>query len=271
MKKILVPIDFSKDALNAFEFANELAKVSKASLKFIHIRKQKEYANPFVLHGLEKSYQDKLTDFCDQIVEKYRDGIELKYSIKKGKVYKEVINIAKGEKSDLIVMGTHGVSGFEEFWLGSNSYKVVANSPCPVITVRYGFKQKKLERIILPIDAMSNTRQKIPFTADIAAKTGAKVYVVEIRSTKQENIKKRLEQYARQAEDYLSNKNIPVIRDQLDGSDFTELVINYAIHTESQLIAKVGPRKGSPLNMSSILQKMVNHSPIPILTVPPVN
>ena len=268
MKKILVPIDFSKDSMNAFELAMGIAKSTESTLKFIHVRKQKEYANPFVIQGHEKSYKQKVIDFCNKILEEYKNGPDLDYLIKKGRIYQEVINLAKSEKSDLIVMGTHGVSGFEEFWLGSNSYKVVANSPCPVLTVRYGFQQKKIQRIILPIDAVSSTRQKIPFTAEIAAKTGATVHVVEIRTTKQENIKKRLEQYAKQAEDYLSNKNIPVVRDHLSGSDFTEMVINYAIHNKAQLISIVSARRGSPLSISTVSQQMVIHSLIPVLTIP---
>jgi len=268
MEKILVPIDFSKNSMNAFELALNIARSTKSSLKFIHVRKQKDYANPFVIQGLEKSYEQKIIDFCNKILVEYKNRTNLDYLIKTGKVYKEVINLAKSDNTDLIVMGTHGVSGFEEFWLGSNSYKVVVHSPCPVLTVRYGFKQKKIRKIILPIDAVSNTRQKIPYTADIAAGTGAMVYIVEVRTTKQENIKKRLEQYANQAESYLSGKNIPVTRDHLFGSDFVEMVINYAIHNKAQLISIVSARKGSPLNINSVSQMMVNHSPIPILTVP---
>jgi len=271
MKKILVPIDFSKDSMNALEFAQNIAKSTESSLKFIHVRKQKEYANPFVIQGLEKSYELKVIDFCNKILKEYKNGPDFDYLIKIGKVYREIISLAKSEKTDLIVMGTHGVSGFEEFWLGSNSYKVVVNSPCPVLTIRYGFKSKRIQRIVLPIDAVSSTRQKIPFTADLAAKTGATVYVVEVKTTKQENIKKRLDQYGKQSEDYLSTKNIPVIRDHLFGSDSAEMVIHYAIHNKAQLISIVGDRRGSPLNISSQVQQMVNHSPIPILTVPPAN
>jgi len=271
MKKILVPIDFSKDSMHAFEFALEIARSTESSLKFIHVRKQKEYANPFVIQGLEKSYEQKIIDFCNKILKEYKSGTDLDYLIRNGKIYKEVVNLAKSENTDLIVMGTHGVSGFEEFWMGSNSYKVVVHSSCPVLTVRYGFKQKKIRRIILPIDAVSNTRQKIPFTADIAAGTGAMVYIVEIRTTKQENIIKRLKQYADQAENYLLSKNITVARDHLFGSDFVEMAINYATHNKAQLISIVSARKGSPLTISSVSQLMVNHSPIPILTVPPIN
>lgn len=271
MKKILVPIDFSKDSMNAFEFAMNLTRSTQSSLKFIHVRKQKEYANPFVIQGHEKSYEKKVIDFCNKILKENKNGLDLDYLIKTGKIYREIINLAISEESDLIVMGTHGVSGFEEFWMGSNSYKVVANSPCPVLTVRYGFQEKKIKGIILPIDAISNTRQKIPFTAEIAAKTGATVHVVEIRTTKQENIRKRLEQYAKQAEDYLSNQNIPVLRDHLSGSDFTDMVLKYAIHNDAQLISIVGARRGSPLSISTVSQQMVNHSLIPVLTIPSVN
>ena len=271
MKKILVPIDFSKDSMNAFELALSIAKSTESALKFIHVRKQKEYANPFVIQGHEKSYEQKVIDFCDKILVEHKNETDLDYLIKTGRIYREVINLAKSEKSDLIVMGTHGVSGFEEFWLGSNSYKVVSKSPCPVLSVRYGFKRKKIKKIILPIDAFVETRQKIPFTAEFASLLNAEVHIVDIRTTNQANIIKRLNNYADQAEKYFLKKNLKIIRQSEFGrSSISDQTISYAVHVHADLISISSGKRGAPLNISPVTQLMVNHSPIPILTVPPV-
>ena len=61
---------------------------------------------------------------------------EFNYKIRKGKVHVEIANQAKYSDAMLVIAGTHGVTGFEEFWIGSNAYRIVTYAPCPVITVR---------------------------------------------------------------------------------------------------------------------------------------
>ena len=171
----------------------------------------------------------------------------------------------------MIVMGTHGISGFEEFWVGSNAYRVVCKAPCPVYTVRYGYKKLKIEKIILPIDAVRETRKKVPFTADLALNTGAEIHVIAVRETNRKDIILRLEKYVDQTEEYLKNRKIRVVTDSLKGSNISDITIAYAVHNHASLISIVSNQRGTPLNLylSTTAQEMVNHSPIPILSVHP--
>jgi len=171
----------------------------------------------------------------------------------------------------MIIMGTHGVSGFEEFWLGSNSYRVVCQAPCPVLTIQYGFRKKDIKKIVLPVDAFRDTRQKVPFTTELAAMVGAEIHIVEVRSTNEAGIKKRLKKYADQVYDYVTKRNIITVRDSLYGSSISDLTIAYAVHVGAELISIVTSQRGTPVNMriSTIAQEMVNRSPIPVLSIHP--
>lgn len=63
-----------------------------------------------------------------------------------------------------IIMGTHGVSGFEEKIIGSNSNCVVVNAPCrPIITIRQKYSPTLPKKIVLPIDMSKDTRKKKSF------------------------------------------------------------------------------------------------------------
>jgi len=275
MKSILVPIDFSKDSMNALEHAIAMANKVKSHIRIIHVRKDKNYDEPFIIKGKEKAYGSTVDDFCKELVNqfktKYNGGGKLDYLIKVGKIYKVISDQAIKDKAFVIVMGTHGVSGFEEFWLGSNSYRVVCKAPCPVITVRHGFKKKSINKIVLPIDAARETRKKIPFTADLAAALEAEVHVLSVRTTQRADIKKRLNNYVKQIGDYFEKKGIKTVTEELHGSNIADLTTAYGVHAGAELIAIMSNQRGTPLNMhiSSTAQQMVNHSPIPILCIHP--
>jgi nucleotide-binding universal stress UspA family protein len=275
MKKILVPVDFSKDSMNAFEKALFIANKSKTDIRVIHVRKSKDYDQPFVLEGTESNYGKTVVDFCDKIIEDYKDqyegGGKFDYVIEHGKIFHAISAQATRDKTDMIVMGTHGVSGFEEFWLGSNSYKVVCKAPCPVLTVRHGFTKRSIRKVMLPIDAHRETRHKISFTAELASYLNAEVHVVDVRSTNRTDIKSRLRRYADQAEEYFYERGMKTIRTSEYGSSIVDVAIAYAVGNQIDLISIVTNQKGTPvsLGISSNAQQMVNHCPVPILSIQP--
>jgi len=275
MKNILVPVDFSKDAMNAFMHSILFANKLKANLRMIHVRKNKDYDEPFVLDGTDSGYRKTVEEFCQGIVSRYLQiynaGGKLDFIIEKGKIYKAIVDQAKKDKTDIIIMGTHGISGFEEFWLGSNAYRVVSKAPCPVLTIRNGFKKKTIEKIVLPIDAHRETRQKIPITVELAKEFDAEVHVVDVRSTNRKDIKKRLNNYADQAMRYVEEHGVKGVRSSKYGSNIADITITYAVHLNAEIIAIVSNQRGTPTSMhlSTTAQQMVNHSPIPILSIYP--
>jgi len=277
MKNILVPIDFSKDSMNAFMHSIIFANTLKANLRMINVRKSKDYDQPFIIKGTDSTYRKTVEDFCKGIVSKYQQiynaGGKLDFVIQSGKIYKAIMDQATKDKTDLIIMGTHGVSGFEELFLGSNAYRVVSKAPCPVLTIRNGFKRKTIKKIILPIDAHTETRQKIPFTVELAKEFDAEIHVVDVRSTDRTDIKKKLKRYGDQAMQYVKDHGVKGVRSSKRGSNVADITIAYAVHANADIIAIVSNQRGTPLNMhlSTAAQQMVNHSPIPILSSHPSN
>ncbi len=274
MKRILVPVDFSRDSMNALDASVAIANKTGADIRFIHVRKSKDYDEPFIIDGKEQDYGKTVGDFCGQIVEEYGKKLKkgkMDFVITHGKIYKGIIDQAQKDRSDLIMMGTHGVSGFEEFWLGSNAYRVVSKAPCPVITVRHGFIKKDFKKIILPIDAKRDTRQKIPVTTELARQLKAEVHVIDVRSTNRADIKTRLKRYGDQAYEYVTRHGVKAVRESKHGSDIAETIISYGVHVGADLISIITFERNTPANMalSTHAQQMVNHSPIPVLSVHP--
>jgi len=277
MQNILVPVDFSKDSMNALNHGIYLANIFNQSLRIIHVRKDKNYDLPFVLKDKDKDkeYAKTTEEFCEEIVNKYKakyqGGGDFDFVIRTGRIYKGITEQAEKDGSLMIVMGTHGISGFEEFWLGSNAYRVVCKAPCPVMTIRHGFRKKKIKKIILPIDARQDTRVKVPFTCELAQALKAEVHVIDVRETNARDVIARLNRYANQSAEYLEKRGVKTVRDSFKGSNVADLTIAYAVHVGAELISMVSNHRGNPMRMylSSEAQEMVNHSPIPVLSVHP--
>ncbi|HNW97144.1 MAG TPA: universal stress protein [Bacteroidales bacterium] len=270
-KEILVAIDFSKCSIKALEFAISIANYMDANIMMVYVDKPQSTESIYSKRGLE--HQEKLVNKFEKLIKQFASSLngKMEYKIRKGKVYIEISNQAKYSDSYLIVAGTHGVTGFEEFWIGSNAYRIVTSAPCPVITIREAFiwNKKHISKIILPIDSSIETRQKVPFTTELAKLFGAEIHVLGIHSTKVKDVIALMESYARQAMDYIRENNIPCHYKKIFSENITLGTIDYAKEIKAELIAVMSEQEGSTKNiwLGTYAQQMVNHSPVPVLII----
>jgi nucleotide-binding universal stress UspA family protein len=140
-KKILCPVDFSDNSLNALNYATDLAKQNNGQLVLLHVienpladqygpKGQNFYAE--VEHALDWSKQ-KLADAART----HAAGVPCETVAKRGNPYEEIIDLATAQQADMIVMSTHGRTGPQRLLIGSVAEKVVRTAPCPVLTVRH--------------------------------------------------------------------------------------------------------------------------------------
>jgi|YNPMSStandDraft_2_1061718.scaffolds.fasta_scaffold24081_1 nucleotide-binding universal stress UspA family protein len=272
MKTILVPIDFSGDSINALEHSILIANKVEANIRMIHVVKKKNFETPFVINDFTSFFSNSVEDFFKKIIEKYKKEAKfgIDYKIREGKIFTEICNQAKYDDAFLIVMGTHGVSGFEEKILGSNAYKVVIDSPCPIITIRKKYAPVEPKVIILPIDITKDTRKKVPFVAKYAQIFNSEVHVLGVAETKSESVKKKLTQYTNQTETFLKSKNLKVHKSIITGGDMTSIILNYANENNGNLIA-IMTEQPNPfaLIMGLTAHNIVNESPIPVMSFSP--
>jgi nucleotide-binding universal stress UspA family protein len=143
MKKILFPTDFSEAALEASKYALSFARDFKSHLYVLHVVNEKIFTE-----GLNLPRVVSIDDLEKELMEEGRKRLKTLYPaeevkdlewegvIRKGKPFLEIIRFAKENDIDLIVIGTHGRSGFEHIIFGSTAEKVVRKAPCPVLSVR---------------------------------------------------------------------------------------------------------------------------------------
>ena len=269
MKTILVPIDFSADSINALEHAIIIANKVEASIRLIHVVKSKNFEAPFVINEFTSTLSNSIDDFMKRILEKYEKKVKggMDFKIREGKIYREICNQAKYDDAYLIIMGTHGVSGFEEKVIGSNAYRVVVNAPCPIITIRQKYSPITPKKIVLPIDMSKDTRKKIPFVTEYALMFGAEIHILGVSDVNSTDIKKKLTLYSNQIEEYLTEKKIKVNKEIIMNKDITESIIQYAEKNDSNLIAIMTEQVDRiAFWLGPAAQEIVYHSTVPVMS-----
>ena len=143
IRKILVPIDFSDSASNIIEWAAYLARESKSKLVLFHA-----YHLPVEFQQLEGAYLPP--DFWANVkseaeaslaryeTELRESGHSVESVVREGYAATAIVDEANELGADLIVIGTHGLSGLKHMLLGSVAERVVQKAPCPVLTVKAG-------------------------------------------------------------------------------------------------------------------------------------
>ncbi|MEI8201477.1 MAG: universal stress protein [Bacteroidota bacterium] len=273
MEEIIVPIDFSECSINAFEHALDIAAKTKHDLELLWV-KSNNSKNELIKDKGEK-IDDVVTKRFEEILKKYQPKLvsnKLSYKIREGKVYKEVVTEAKEKNAFLIVTGTHGSSGFEEIFIGSNANRIIASSQCPIITIRGGVNVKKpLTGIVLPMDSSDLTRQKVPFTLELAKFYHAEIFILGVISSKIKALAKRTEVYVSQVEKSLYSKNIKHQVEIIRSDNPTEDIIKHCQKVEANLISIMTEQEKSSYSfiLGTYAQQLVNRSPYPVLSIHP--
>ena len=267
MKKVMVAIDFSKTSMNALDYGVMLA--NKASAEVLMVWVDNTTSDETIYEGHPNELRNEKIELFKELQHKYKgilnDG-KLKYKTRKGKVYIEIANLAKNTNTDFIITGTHGVSGFEEFWIGSNAFRILTDAPCPVISLRHDFHVGGINKIVVPIDSSQETRQKIPVTSELAMMFNSEVHILSLYSTSFKSVKRRVDNYARQVMTYMEDRDIKCTLDAKESENITKTTIDYAEMIHADLITIMTEQETTPSNLflGPYAQQMVNHSPIPI-------
>jgi nucleotide-binding universal stress UspA family protein len=139
---ILVPTDFSEYSDKAFSWALEMAEKWDAKLTLLHIVPTPNYPPMMIADGgfnpvdFESSLVADAEKQAKEMASRVdRPDISIETKVLVGSAFHDICKIAEQDKSDLIVMGSHGRTGLSHVFLGSVAERVVRHAPCPVLVV----------------------------------------------------------------------------------------------------------------------------------------
>jgi nucleotide-binding universal stress UspA family protein len=273
MKRILVPIDFSKEAESAAKIAASIARKTDSEIYLVHMLELPVTTiDPAEMNTISSEpqiiYFMKLAHAKFDKFKKlpFFDGIRVIESIQFQHAFSGIINESEKNKIDLIVMGSQGASGLQEMFIGSNTEKVVRRSKVPVLVVKKGVDKFEVNNLIFASDFNKESKTTFHRVIKFAKLFDAKIHLLFINTIHNFNTTKNIE------------SRIALFMDDFDFINYTTNIYNdisiekgilsYARDIDADLIAlNTHGRSGlSQLFNGSIGQELANHALRPVIT-----
>jgi nucleotide-binding universal stress UspA family protein len=271
MKKIIVPIDFSDESINGLELAIMISSKTRANIQLVYVMKKSADFSQVSQEEELRFAKSGLNDLQVKYEHKLAKGVVLSNIVKRGKIYDEIVEQAESFEDSVIVVSTHGASGFEEFFIGSNAFRIITASERPVIAIRHGVVPKSFRRILMPIDYTQDTRQKVPYTAELAKVFDSQVHLVAVTGGKDQELIQKIKSWTNQAAEYLAESGIETITSSRTGENIADMVIDYAKTEKIDLVSIMTDQGTSISNfiIGNNAQQLLSKSPVPVLCITP--
>ncbi len=270
MKQILVAFDFSKNAHKALDYALLFANKTGANLNLVWVDNTSTPDNEL---NIQQDLRIETKKYFDDIIYKYQPLMKngnLDVVLRKGKVYNEIAMVARKTEADLVFAGTHGVSGFEQYWIGSNAYRIVTCSPCPVITIRseYNF-DNGINRILLPLDSTAETHHKLPFACKLATYFNAEIHLLILYTSNLTVIRNRMKSHAEKAMACFDEKGIKYRTREMEVDQIVSSVLAYANEVRADMISIMTEQTTTTASkfLGPYAQQLINNSLLPVLSL----
>ena len=276
MHTILVPTDFSEEAMQAVKVETVIAQKTNASIRLLHVI-QSVYAYEYNEGStlLPDAAQERLAHKIGKAEEQAQalareleqHGIKVEYDVQVGSTAKHISNlIADTCTVDLIVMGTRGDTGLHELFLGSRTEKVVRYAACPVLSVRGNPGEFKLRNVVLATDFSDEISPLLDRLRQLQEVFDFYLHILYINTPLNYDTTFRIEERMQQ---FLQKHNLQSYCTRIvDEYTYHEGIRRYAERIQADMIAMITHgRKGMAYLLDgSVAEEVVNHATTPVLT-----
>lgn len=271
MKKILVPTDFSEQASIALQAAAGIARKSNAEIILLHIIDLPQEAMDMIQPGYDLPQimlfkQNAEARLTQTALSQELSGLNVSQVLKLGRTFNEVNEVATANNIDLIVMGSHGASGFKELFIGSNTEKVIRTSNIPVLAIKGNDSAISFEKVVFANDFTEETTKGFQKIIDFLKLNGGTPHFLMVNTP---NNFKPTHIAEQMAHDFLKQFNIENYEFSIyNDLDIEKGILNFAERVNADLIAMgTHGRKGFARFLNgSISEDLMNHSPRSIIT-----
>lgn len=277
INNILVPTDFTACANNALQVAIGMANRHQAALHLLHayelyLPSSREQMIPFSYESnseLISIIKENLQKLKTEVAKSTSQNITVSAEI--GSVSEEVNTYVSENDIDLVVMGTHGASGFKEYFIGTNTYDVIKVATCPVICVPSSFDQTKFHKVLYPIRAVVGAVDKYDFVKPILDKNDSRIHLLRIIHKDHEEERYKVNIDFEKIKDLVDYDSRFVTFDTIETTDIAETILNISNNKTYDLIIinATLDKKWYQFFKGNFTQTIINHCKIPIMAVKP--
>jgi len=283
MKRILVPTDFSEQAGFAMDLACQIARKTKSELIALHVLDHTGLfdfsagSSAYPLMGnptgldLDQQFMESLhsnaEEKCTQFLSKYeKEDLKITKKIKIGSAFHYITEEINEEKTNLVIMGSKGSSGFEEVLIGSNTEKVVRHAKCPVLTVKSQINLDDVTDIVFATSFKEGDTRVTDELKKLQEVFDAKLHLVRVNTPNSFETNRKIMAQADSfiKENNISNYTLNIYSDKVEEDG----IIFFAQDIKADMIAlATHGRSGlSHLLSGSIAEDIVNHAKRPVWT-----
>lgn len=279
IRRILIPTDFSDTANLALEHAVKMARLLDSEIILLHVVSTFAFRVNLPEVDVDESQNTRLSGAIgaklNRIAEEIRAnaGVKITTIVTAGRIREEVVRIADEMDADIIILGTHGVSGLREFFMGSNAFRIVSEAGCPVLSVQDSGQSVGFHEIVVPIDNSFHSREKLGLAVKIARLYDAQLHICGLRSHdhEDEEINAKFRMKMKQVEDFLKEKEVRYTTTTLFCTNIAKATMDFAAEKNADLIVIMNEQEINTTGffMGPYAQQVVNHSRIPVLSIRP--
>jgi nucleotide-binding universal stress UspA family protein len=277
MKNILVPTDFSENAHSALVIGSQIASRYRAALTLLHVNTSVIYAPVMSEYYTVEAYEtDKYKQVAFEKLLDLRSDIEARSTqehitmlVEEGFIHTSINRVVDELGIDMIVMGTKGASGLNEFFFGTNTERVIRTSSSPVLVIPQGVDSFNPRHVLLATTLQDDQFKAFSFLAKLQEKQDFKTSVLYLNNPAM--VQTEIEASAI-ANGFAQKAGLKNIEFYMSGNVFDEekAIQKFAEQNEIDCIAMVTHQRRGLVRLlfGSLTEDQVNHSHIPVLAIP---
>jgi nucleotide-binding universal stress UspA family protein len=256
---ILTPVDFTEVSEFAIDHSVHIAQLIDAKLLLLHIVKEA---------GDIQKAQQKLQVHVDELKITY-PNVDIKGIIRIGDIYTDITNAAVENNARVIVMGTHGLKGFQ-FITGSRALKVVGNSEIPFLIVQKDSpKFSGYKNIMVPLSLEKDSKQKLSYVKNIAQNFNSKVWIT-VPKESDEFLKNKLTRDFAFSKQFFQEHGIEFEGHELDKKNGVNAYLDFAKNNPIDLIVLMNHNESIlPVISNDVQEVITNKERIPTFLINP--
>jgi nucleotide-binding universal stress UspA family protein len=271
MKRILVPTDFSKHAEYALKAASQIARDTNSEIFLVHMLELPSQMADAVSGGADipeiMLFMKKANERLDELTQRdYLEGITVNQAIKMERAFEGILKSNTKDSIDLVVMGAHGLTGFQELFVGSTTEKIVRTSEAPVIVIKNELTNFKTDRFVFASDFASEISKPFEKILSFANTFGSHLDLVMINTP---NSFKTTHDALRIMNEFVSKFNISKFSlHTYNDVNIEKGVINFASSVKADIIGMCTHGRTSLYHFfnGSISEGLVHHATRPVVT-----
>jgi nucleotide-binding universal stress UspA family protein len=269
---IVVGTDFSENSINALKHATSIADKAKCNISLVWVE------TPGTTLGLmaenASDYRTVAEARLQEIANDHKHLMpvdnKINIVIRQGRPYHELTKQAEENDALMIIVGAHGISGYQESFIGNNAYRTVMSAKCPVLTIHDDVKiSRALTDIVLLVDSTEHTLHKLPFAIKMAKLFNAKIHILSLYTSSHHAVQTHVDVSSNLAEKYIREANVRYDRTTLESFNVAQTTNRFAQDIDANLVVIMSEQDDFGTWLGDTSRELVNKIKIPVLCVHP--